>query len=609
MAQNTLSRKERAAELLEAARSEHQGIFLTGPGEIHLLSDQLPEKAFDGSGFVLASFGNCRCASDAKAIRQFDSHARVPDSVEQIALGHETLQLVLQAPEGSDFSPGHLVAVTPGHSSEPIDPATFEPTADGVLAALGYSYRYLGGLRSFNLVPGSAPSFVRAQGFGNLFNKVGKYENISLVSLAHAEPFACNYGTNKHIFTINEDGSFHYGVPAQSIVAYLSGTARMAMINLTIVAAVSDEELPRVVYVTGSPAKLAEMDGYALVRDLRRRGTRVELIDRNDPDILSRLTEFGKSDVVWTNYASQSTYDQAVAILASGGNLNSYAGASDPDLLINVPVGAPKTFSDYSEEVASQVEAMHHNLGPNDPRRHRGLAKEPCVSLLGFHDQHERLVVYLDAIPPGTEVDAPEASVDELTSRGLRPVEADSLRTDVFIASVGEPASALYSDVESKLARSAAVNFVDGNLVVPVRSRHAHYVSRHQLCGSNVPWHLTNTSEPHSDDMVKQAEDPVDFDWMVKGVCGLRHVTAMMADVEEKQPFGSFFAFTELPDLPYVPVSAHAFEQASEEAEGKVRDALQAGAEVLRSNGEVWSPDVERALYAAHSLPYPLDLT
>ena len=43
----------------------------------------------------------------------------------------------------------------------------------------------------------------------------------------------------------------------------------MAMINLTIVASVPDDELPKVVYITGSPAKLAEMDRYALILDLR----------------------------------------------------------------------------------------------------------------------------------------------------------------------------------------------------------------------------------------------------------------------------------------------------------------------------------------------------
>ena len=57
---------------------------------------------------------------------------------------------------------------------------------------------------------------------------------------------------------------------------------------------------------------------------------------------------------------------------------------------------------------------------------------------------------------------------------------------------------------ETQLARSAAVNFVDGDANVPIRSRNAHYVTRHQICGKNVPWYMTNTSEPHADDMLVQ---------------------------------------------------------------------------------------------------------
>ena len=56
---------------------------------------------------------------------------------------------------------------------------------DGVLAALGYSYRHLGGLRAFNAVPGAAPEFVRSQGFGNLFNKVSPKPDTSLIQASH----------------------------------------------------------------------------------------------------------------------------------------------------------------------------------------------------------------------------------------------------------------------------------------------------------------------------------------------------------------------------------------------------------------------------------------
>ena len=600
-----ISLEQRAKDLKIEAQSRHDGVYLTGPDRIELLSDELPDSSFDGDSFLLASFGNCRCASDAKAIRQFDAHARVPSGVDQVALGHETLQLILEAPVDSPFDRGDVVVITPGHASEPIDPLSFEPQKEGVLAALGYSYRYLGGLRRFNAVPAKAPGFVKAQGFGNLFNKVTPKKDTSLISLAHAEPFACNYGTNKHVFVIGEGGGFKYGVPPRSVLAYLSGTARMAMINLTIVASVPDEELPRVVYVTGSQAKLDQMDEYALVKDLRQRGTKVILIDRKDPAIIEKLTEHGKSDVVWTNYASSETYDQAVSILADGGNLNNYAGAVDPDLLIRLPVGKASEFPSLEEEARGQVDAMHHNLGPNDPKRFRGLSRDPRVALIGFEPGSDREKAYLELIPKGTPV---LLSSPETLSSDFKPLDEEELITDLFIAGPPDEAKRAYSQLETRLARSAAVNFVDGDLLVPIRSRQAHYVSRHQICGENVPWYMTNTSEPHSDDMVEQASNPVSFDWMVKGVCGLRSVTEMMEEVERDQPFGSFFAFTELPDLPYVEATSSSFRSAAQKANGLVRQSLIEAADELEVNEDTWSRNVEQALYRGYGVPYPLNL-
>ena len=379
-----------------------------------------------------------------------------------------------------------------------------------------------------------------SQGFGNLFNPVSPKKNTSLISLAHAEPFACNYGTNKHIFTIDQNGEFAYGVPPRAIVTYLSGTARMAMINLTIVASVPDDELPKVVYITGSRSKLDEMENYALIKDLRDRGTQVVLVDRKDPHIISKLKD-GKSDVVWTNYASQETYQQAVSILADGGNLNSYAGAVDPDLLIEMPIGPADTYSGLEEEVSENIAEMHHNESPNDPVRYRGLSREARVAFLGFEDADDRLQAYLQK----NAFSHKSFRLREIHCclKGLESASEKDLFTDVFIAGSGEKAENSYANIESRLARSAAVNFIDGDLTVPIRSRHAHYVSRHQICGENVPWHMTNTSEPHSDDMVEQANNPVSFDWMVKGICGLSSVPHMMEKVEAEQPFGSFYSF------------------------------------------------------------------
>ena len=601
-----ITKIERARELAQRARSSHQGVYLTGPNQVEVLEDELPASSLNGENYLLASFGNCRCASDAKAIRQFDAHARVPSGTDRIALGHETLQIVLEAPEGSNVKPGDVVVVTPGHATEPIDPLTFQPSDSGVLSALGYSYRYLGGLRQFNFVPGGAPAYVRSQGFGNFFNPVNPADTTSLVTLAHAEPFACNYGTNKHIFTLGENGEFRYGVPPKAIVAYLSGTARMAMINLTIVASVADEDLPPVVYITGSQAKLDEMEEYALIKNLRERGTRVVLIDRKDPDIISRLTEFGKPVVVWTNYASRETYEQASAIMAEGGNLNSYAGAVDPDLSFTMPIGKAPFFDDVEEEAKAQIQEMHHNLSPNDLNRHRGLAKEPKVALLGFEPGSAREGAYLNQLPEGTGV---LLSLDGQAREGYSTcLLEEGGFTDVFIAGSGEDAAAVYAAIETRLARSAAVNFVDGDAHVPIRSRNAHYVTRHQICGKNVPWYMTNTSEPHADDMLVQAASPVSFDWMVKGVCGLRNVPTMMDEVEAAQPFGSFFAFAELEDLPWVETTSSAFREAAEKTNESAKQALLAGADALESNNDVWGRNVEEALYEGYGITHPLNL-
>ena len=601
-----ITKIDRARELLEHARTSHNGVYLTGPNQVEVLEDELPTSALDGENYLLASFGNCRCASDAKAIRQFDAHARVPSGTDRIALGHETLQLVLQAPEGANVKPGDVVVVTPGHATEPIDPLTFEPSDSGVLSALGYSYRYLGGLRQFNFVPAGAPAYVKAQGFGDFFNAVNPADNTSLVTLAHAEPFACNYGTNKHIYTFGDDGEFRYGVPPKAIVAYLSGTARMAMINLTIVASVPDEDLPPVVYITGSQAKLDEMEDYALIKDLRLRGTRVVLIDRKDPEIISKLTEFGKPAVVWTNYASRETYEQASAIMAEGGNLNSYAGAVDPDLSFTMPIAKAPAFDDFAEEAHFQIEEMHHNLSPNDLNRHRGLAKESKVALLGFEAGSAREGAYLNQLPEGTGV---LLSLDGEAREGYNTcLLQEGGFTDVFIAGTGEDAVAAYAAIETQLARSAAVNFVDGDANVPIRSKNAHYVTRHQICGKNVPWYMTNTSEPHADDMLVQASSPVSFDWMVKGVCGLQNVPTMMEEVEATQPFGSFFAFAELEDLPWVETTASAFREAGEKVDGSAKQALLAGADALAINNDVWGRNVEEALYEGYGLTHPLNL-
>lgn len=596
----------------QRARQTHRGVFITGPGKLELIEDELPGDVFDGSHIITEALGNCRCSSDKKAIVQFHAHARIPASAERVALGHEVVQRVVEAPGGSPVSPGDLVLITPGHVATPHDPETFQPDPEkGVLTSLGYSYRYLGGLRQFNALPVDFIDIVRDQGFGNLFSRIPRHEKASLASLAHAEPFACCYGTIRNMFYRDEKGQFSYGIPPRARVAFLGGTARMAMIKLTILAARPDDELPERVGITGSPRKLEDLADYALIRDLKRRGVEVILVDRSAPDLVEQLTGEGLYNAVFTNYPSQEVFDQAVKIIERGGNLNNYAGAVDPDIAFDYVIDVVPPSDSPAEEARARIADMHHNRGHNDPVREGGLAKEPRVALLGMSGQFDRLRAFLAELPAGAEVELEGIPSPELTEDfgDLEFVDAANDLTDVFIAGRGSEARAIYEQIEPRLARSAAVNLIDGDTTLRIRSRHIHYASRHQICGPTIPYTFTNTSEPVAEDLARQGDEPIDFDWMVKGVSGLGESIEMIEEVTEKEPFGSFFVLTQLETFPHVAVSSEAFlEKAASLEEGSAdRLALEAGARVLASNGDVWSREVERAIFAAHGLEHPLD--
>ncbi|MDA0322257.1 MAG: hypothetical protein O2923_06015 [Verrucomicrobia bacterium] len=608
-----MTSQERLKILQEESRQPHPGVFLVGRNTLELTTEPLPETTDDEAFIITASLIYSRCTSDTKAIQQFREHARIPNDATRIALGHETVHLVLEAPSGSGVKPGDLVVITPGHASEPIDPLTFAPDPRGVLCALGYSYRYFGALRMYNRVPVSAIEVVASNGFGDLFCKIPHDSPASLSSLAHAEPYACCAGTNHNIFFRDPEGTFSYDVPPRSILAYLGGTARMAMINLTIVAQVDDSELPRVVVITGSPAKLDELDTFTLIRDLRKRGVRVNMIDRNASDIIARLTEHGRPDVVWTNYPAQDVYDQAVAIITPGGNINSYAGASDPDVGFQMRLGRVPPFPDLDTEAAAQIQQMHHNVALTAPERIGGLKPGGVAAFIGFDDDTSRLQAYLRAVPRGHRIHIPEpdslqGARETIQSRELIIEIAPVGLNDVFIARTGPDAAACYSQLEPNLARSAAVNFVRGDTELFIHSSLTHYTTRHQICGPTIPYTMTNTSEPRSEDLAEQALHPIDFDWLVRRVCGLDHAIEMIDDLTARQPFGSFMCFIELPDLPYVDVGSASFKEAAAHPDlsERARDGLERAAAELETNGETWSKRVETLLYAAYDIPHPL---
>ena len=601
---------------LEAARQPHHGVFITAPGQVELRRDRLPERWFAGGYVITESLGNSVCSSDQKAVQQFTSHARIPGDATAVALGHETVHRVVAAPRGTPVRPGQVVLITPGLSSTPVDPESFAPAPDdGVLAALGYSFRYAAGMRRYSGLPERVAEVVAEQGMGELFipipHTVGADPATSLATLAHAEPFACCRGALSQMFTRGPGGELVAGVPPDASVAMLSGTGRMAMITLAILA--RGPGRPRRIAVTGSARRLRQLGNTPMVAALRGHGVTVDLVDRSDPEALVRLRSDGRFDVVITFFASQESYDLAAALVRDGGNLNNFAGASDPDIVL--PMTIPTVAAASAGDVHAALNEMIHPEALGAERRVRGLASPARVALTGFGASDVRLDSLLRALPPGTAVagsgtEAAGAGPDLADRFPELAFGAAPPYTDLVIAGRGEAAARTYREYEQQLARDAAVSFLDGGTQIGIRSRHVHYLSRHQVCGPTVPYYLTNTSEPASADLAEHARDPIGFDWMVRRIAGLGAAPELIRHVGRRTPFGSHFVLTQLETLPYVEVGAEPFRAAAarEHQAGRTGTAaaLIAAAAVLAATGDQWSRAVEDALYDAFGLPHPL---
>ena len=592
---------------VEAARRPHHGVFITAPGKVELRRDRLPESWFEGDYVITESLGNSVCSSDQKAVRQFTEHARIPGNATQVALGHETVHRVVAAPPDTSVRPGQVVLITPGLSSTPVDPDSFAPDPEaGVLAALGYSFRYAAGLRRYSGLPERVSEVVAEQGMGELFipipAAIGTDRTTSLATLAHAEPFACCRGALRQMFTRGSDGELVPGVPLDADVAMLSGTGRMAMITLAIFA--RSPQQPRRIVVTGSAGRLRQLGATAVVAALRDRGVSVQLVDRTDQATLAALRVGRRFDVVITFYANQESYDLAAELVRPGGNINNFAGASDPDIVL--PMTIPAVPPASVREAGPVTAEMIHPEALGAERRIRGLASPARVALAGFAADDARVDALLRALPPGTAVagPGPASRIPELAFDTAPPY------TDLFIAGSGAAAAQIYREHEQQLARDAAVNFLDGGTEIGIRSRHVHYLSRHQICGPTVPYYLTNTSEPSSGDLAEHARNPIDFDWMVQRVAGLDAAPELIRDVGRRTPFGSHFVLTQLEDLPYVEVGAEPFHAAAgaerQAGHTRVAAALAAAADVLAATRDRWSRAAEDALYHAYGLPHPL---
>lgn len=588
---------------MENARLAHNGVFVTRPGNVEICNDRLPKNWFENDYVITESIGNSLCSSDQKAISQFTNHTRIPNSADRIALGHETIQKVVYAPNDGKVKAGQIVVVNPGLSNTPVDPETFMPDPDnGILASFGYSFRYAAGLRRYSGISAVARKAASAQGLGDVFipipDSIVKLKDISIATLTHAEPFACCLGALRQTLTRNNDGKLTSGIEPNSSVAMLSGTGRMAAITLGIL--LQNQNLPRRITITGSQIRLRWLAETPVFKALQKQGVKPELVDRNSRVELTKLCSGEKFDIVITYYASQESYDIAANIVRIGGNVNNFAGASDSK--VSLPMTIPATKRNVKHVIKEMIHPDVNIL--KVPKN--GLAAPANIALAGFSPTDPALHELLKSFPAGTKIfgTAADDRFPKLVFKASPPF------TDLFIAGSGTNAAKCYHDLEKKLARGAAVNFIDGETQININSRNIHYLSRHQICGMGVPYFLTNTSEPESTGLVEHVNDPINFDWMVQHVSGLNFAPRMIREVGKQKLFGSSLVLNQLEELPFVEVKEKSFRAAAKKEREKghkhVAASLDEGADVLATSNNQWSRAVENALYNSFGLSHPL---
>lgn len=594
-------KKENIINRISEAQKPHYGVFITGINKVELLNDSIPKKWFQGNHFITESLGNSVCSSDLKAIRQFRMHSRIPNNAIQIALGHETIQRIIKAPNNSKISPGQIVLISPGLTNQPINPETFsEDKSDGVLASLGYSFRYAAGMRKFNGIPEIANEIISSQGLGKLFIPINNAVPVSLATLAHAEPFACCYGALQQIITRNQDNNeIRTGLPKNARIVMLSGTGRMAMITLAILAR---GPLPAHITITGSREKLDLLHQTSIFSELQLKGVKINLVDRMNKLMIGTLLKVKKFDVAITFYPSQEIYNLAEKLVRVGGNINNFAGAIDPELYL------PMTILKVKNPSVSSVSRMLHQKPSGNKKLLFGLSANSRIALRGFENNTQLARVLLNSIPPKAKVNFD--NINLLKEFPKLELFDEPFYTDVFIGSTGEPAANHYQEIEQQLDRNAAVSFIEGDTKIKIKSRHIHYFSRHQIYGDNVPYFITNTSEPNSLHLEIQANECINFDWMVQRVAGLKASISLLTDIEKHSPFGSHFVLPQIDDLPFVEINEKDFQNKAiiEHKHGRIKSAkaLRNAAKLLKKTNNQWSREVEECLYDGYNITYPL---
>ncbi|MEI7438025.1 MAG: alcohol dehydrogenase catalytic domain-containing protein, partial [bacterium] len=170
---------------------------LYGKNDLRLETFDLPAM---GEDEILAEIvTNSICMSDHKAAEQGADHKRVPSDVHEnpVIISHEFAGYIraVGSKVTGQFEPGQKFSIQPALGYK------------GTLDAPGYSFRWIGGMASFVVVPSMVMEMNwLLQCTGEAFYKASLSEPMScIVGACHAQ-YHTRYGNYQHLMGIVEDG-------------------------------------------------------------------------------------------------------------------------------------------------------------------------------------------------------------------------------------------------------------------------------------------------------------------------------------------------------------------------------------------------------------------
>lgn len=286
-----------------------------GKSDLRLETFELPEV---GEDEILAEIvTNSVCMSCHKAALQGADHKRVPNDVatNPVIIGHEFAGYIRHVGKkwAGQFKAGQKFSIQPAMGYK------------GSLDAPGYSFRYIGGMASFVVIPSCVMEM----------NCLLPYEGEGFFKASLSEPMSCIVGA-AHAQYHTRIGSYQHlmGIVEGGCCALLAGAGPMGLGCVDYL--IHGSRKPRLLVVTDiDQTRLDRAAQLMTVADAARHGvTLVYFNTAGLPDPVAKLKELAGGegyDDVFVYAPVAPVVEQGDAILARNGCLNFFAGPTKTD--------------------------------------------------------------------------------------------------------------------------------------------------------------------------------------------------------------------------------------------------------------------------------------